>query len=197
MSIITKDTGRYFIAIVPPDFISEELQALKNHFRDNFGSKASLNSPPHVTLHMPFEWKEKKEQELIRRLDAFWSTVKPIELTLKDFGCFEPRVIYVDVVENNELKIVQRNLARFCKMELNLFNAQYKNLPFHPHITLAFRDLKKLQFYKAWGEFHRKNYASNFTVNRISLLKYDGKHWKIFKQFETTSLLKIALTNIC
>ena len=64
-------TALYFIAIIPPSPIFEQASELKNHFMQQYQSKAALNSPPHITLHMPFEWKEKKEEELALNLNLF------------------------------------------------------------------------------------------------------------------------------
>lgn len=170
----------YFIAIIPPSPILEEAQELKNYFSDRYKSKASLNSPPHMTLHMPFQWKEENENFLIERLSSFAQTQNKFDVMLLNFGCFEPRVIFIDVVKTEGLDKLQRNLHRFCKKELNLFNATYKEDGFHPHVTLAFRDLKKSMFSKAWDEFREKKFNGSFKVSSIILLKHDGKMWQIF-----------------
>lgn len=173
----------YFIAIVPPSPIREEAWALKEYFRDHYQSKASLNSPPHITLHMPFQWKANKETDLIDSLQAFSGTRKNFSLVLQNFAAFEPRVIFIDVLPNDHLKNLQQELMRFCKVQLNLFNAQYRDLPYHPHLTLAFRDLKKTAFAKAWPEFQSKTFQAEFKADRITLLKHDGKQWNELKHF--------------
>lgn len=176
----------YFIAIIPPEPVYTEAWQLKHHFKDRYNSKASLNSPPHITLHMPFKWKAVREHELIDRLAEFTATQPSLHITLRNFSAFEPRVIFIDVVKHDDLIAVQKNLKRFCKVELNLFNADYKDLPFYPHLTLAFRDLKKAEFYKAWDEFRDKKVEATFRVDSIVLLKHDEKEWK---EFNSLSLL--------
>ena len=94
-------TALYFIAIIPPSPIFEQASGLKNHFKQQYQSKAALNSPPHITLHMPFEWKVKKEEELVSKLSLFSKSKDTFELELKNFGCFAPRVIFINVIENN------------------------------------------------------------------------------------------------
>lgn len=172
----------YFIAIVPPEPVYGEALTLKNQFKDQYHSKAALNSPPHITLHMPFAWKESKEAALINSLEAFSMTQYSFELRLNNFSAFEPRVIFIDVIKNERLEALQKQLKRFCKVELNLFNADYKERAYHPHLTLAFRDLKKPEFYKAWEEFKEKKFEAAVEVTSIFLLKHDGKEWKIVKQ---------------
>ena len=179
------DKALYFIAIIPPQPIFDETWSLKNYFKDNYQSKASLNSPPHITLHMPFEWKEEKEQLLTEKLNQFVNSQSAGEIKLLNFKAFPPRVIYVDVVMSDWINVLQKELHKFCKRELNLFNANYKEHAFHPHLTLAFRDLKKQQFFKAWTEFSERKYEASFVVNEITLLKHDGKVWREFKKLST------------
>ena len=174
----------YFIAVVPPSPLSAELLELKVYFRDHFQSKAALNSPPHITLHMPFEWKEEKEPILVTKIQQFASAQSRFTIKLEGFGCFRPRVIYVQVVQPIELENLHNELHRFCKTKLNLFNARYKDLPFHPHLTVAFRDLRKSAFHKAWEEFKARPFSAQFVVLRLALLKHDGHRWDVFHEFD-------------
>jgi 2'-5' RNA ligase len=176
-------TNLYFIAIIPPSPFFEQAHQLKEYFRDIYRSKASLNSPPHITLHMPFRWKEKKEVDLIDQLSRFTIDLHAFQLRLKNFSCFSPKVIFIDVETNTELSTLKIELQRFCKTELNLFNADYKAQPFYPHITLAFRDLKKPNFDKAWDEFKEKEFHADFMVTQITLLKHTGRVWQVLHDF--------------
>lgn len=176
-------SNQYFIAIIPPSPVFEEALQLKEYFRDTYKSKASLNSPPHVTLHMPFRWKEKKEQELIDSLVVFASRHNGFDLRLRNFSCFSPKVIFIDVETSPELTSLQLHLHRYSKEKLNLYNATYKEQPFYPHITLAFRDLKKPNFEKAWEEFKDKEFSADFRVEKLTLLKHNGKLWQALRDF--------------
>lgn len=173
----------YFIAIIPPSPIYEEANALKHYFSGEYHSRASLNSPPHITLHMPFEWKEEKEKLLVEKLNAFINGIEKTQVNIIGFDCFKPRVIFLNVEKTHALAKLQRELELFCRRSFQLFNAQYRDLPFHPHLTLAFRDLKKPAFEKAWGEFERKEFAASFLTERIALLKHNGKTWDVFTEF--------------
>lgn len=176
-----KRLKQYFIAITPPSPVYEEALEFKRYFKERFNSKASLNSPPHITLHMPFRWKEEKELELVEKLEQFDAEISPFKIHLLNFNSFAPRVIFIDVEPNEALCSLQKKLLRFCKKELNLFNADYKDQPFHPHLTLAFRDLKKSMYTEAWQEFAAKSYSAEFLIDQFSLLKHNGKEWKVLK----------------
>src|SRR5258708_485210 len=96
-TVFSQDVNRYFIAIVPPSPVFEEVVALKNYFKEKYNSRAALNSPPHITMHMPFLWKEKKEGFLISSLQVFAADQKPATIELSNFTSFPPRVIFINV----------------------------------------------------------------------------------------------------
>ncbi|MDZ7647732.1 MAG: 2'-5' RNA ligase family protein [Cytophagales bacterium] len=110
----------YFIALLPPPEIQQQLKFFKEYFSTTYQSKGALNSPPHITLHMPFQWKEAKENKLIESLKNFSTGKKSFEVQLQDFGCFAPRVIFAQVIESELLRVLQQQLHRFVKIELNL-----------------------------------------------------------------------------
>jgi len=176
--------SKYFIAIVPPSPIYESAMLWKEFFKTNFNSKAALHSPPHITLHMPFEWKTSKEESLMEALNNFSASIQPFEIHLNNFGCFPPKVIFIQVMENKLLQELQASLSRFCKRELNLFNANRLDKPFHPHLTVAFRDLKKPDFQNAWTQAKDKEFNQLFSCRDLSLLKHNGKEWEVKTKFD-------------
>jgi 2'-5' RNA ligase len=173
----------YFIAVVPPSDIREEITTIKNYFADHYESKHALRSPPHITLHMPFQCKDAKLTVLTEQLSQMAKSSPPFDVSLEGFGAFAPRVIFVDVKENRKLNLLQKAVSG-CMRSANIFNADYKGKPFHPHLTVAFRDLKKPMFAKAWHEFETKKYTAVFAVKTLSLLKHDGYQWQIFCDFQ-------------
>lgn len=183
MVIKAEKRKQYFVAVIPPSPAFEEALALKEHFRKTYHSKAALNSPPHITLHMPFMWNEQKEGKLVAKLGEFARQCGPIKVCLDNFSSFPPRVIFIAVTESDALDDLQRRLHQFFKRELDIFNANYQDRPFHPHLTLAFRDLKKAQYHLAWKEFSEKEYKSEFMADKIALLKHNGKSWDVLKEF--------------
>jgi 2'-5' RNA ligase len=177
----------YFIALIPPSPIYDDALEQKNYFKEQYNSKASLNSPPHITLHMPFRWKEQKETELASKLAQFIKGFGPLKVCLDNYASFPPKVIFINVVNTEPLENLQRGIHRFCKKELNLFNANYKEQAFHPHLTLAFRDLKKPNYQKAWEDFENREYKAEFIADRIALLKHTGKVWQVYREFTLES----------
>jgi len=172
-----KPGSLYFLAVIPSQEVREEVMGFKQEVAKKFESKAALRSPPHITLHMPFRWNEDKEESLIQKLGQFPYADYPIEIALRDFGFFPPRVVYVNVVSNDQISQLQKQLATYVRRELNVFNADYKDRAFNPHMTIAFRDLKKSRFLEAQSHYSDKKYEAVFEVNKICLLKHDGMKW--------------------
>ena len=180
--------GKYFIAIIPPAPFFDYALELKHYINNHYQSKGALNSPPHITLHMPFEWRSDKEDELISAFQKHTTILPASTISLQGFGSFPPRVIFIHVVPSENLNRLQSSIRKFCKQELGLFNADYKDLPFHPHITVAFRDLRKAKFIEAWDEFKNKPFEGSFSAKKIDLLKHDGKKWNVLKEFSLNSI---------
>ncbi|MEM6642194.1 MAG: 2'-5' RNA ligase family protein [Bacteroidota bacterium] len=181
MKPTTQEGLRYFIAIIPPIAIQEKITSLKNQISDHYGSSHALKSPPHITLQMPFRLSEKKKALLFELLNYFNTGLKPFRIALRDFGFFEPRVIYVAVEANQELNRLQKSVAEQCRKQLLISNSTYKERPYHPHITIGFRDLKKKMFYEAKTVFAKQHYGADFLVQRIELIVHEGGRWVLAK----------------
>jgi 2'-5' RNA ligase len=173
----------YFIAVVPTEEIYVEATGFKNYIAENFQSKHSLKSPPHITLHMPFKWNEEQETQLINFLANFASGQSAFEIQLKNFAAFPKRVIYIDVVKNEQLENLYLQLSMAMRKNLKIVKDSYKNQGYTPHMTIAHRDLKPAAFDKAWPEFKGRIFEKNFLVDHIGLLKHNGKSWDIFRRF--------------
>ncbi len=146
------------------------------------GSKAALRSPPHITLHMPFKWPVKKEALLKNSLATLCKKMQPFNICLQGFGCFEPRVVYVNVPLTPGLKQLKQNITRLAKATWKLDSPKDMR-GFTPHITIGFRDLKKTDFYALWEQLKDEKYHANMRVNALALLKHDGHRWRVESSF--------------
>ena len=173
----------YFIAILPPAAAIEQLMAYKHYFAQHYGARAALRSPPHITLHMPFKFKESKEPLLHKLLASFAGQCQPCRLTLNGFGAFAPKVIYVKVEDNPCLTAMQARLLRHMRRDLYLFNGNYKDMAFKPHVTVAFRDLKKAAFHEAWPQYAQKQVYLQFSTAHLTLLRHNGQQWQVHRQY--------------
>ncbi|MEM7713561.1 MAG: 2'-5' RNA ligase family protein [Cyanobacteria bacterium P01_A01_bin.68] len=174
----------YFIALLPPDSIQDFATGIKQYFADNYDSKHSFKSPPHITLQPPFEWDSSQIIELEDCLEKFVIGRNSIPIILDGYNAFAPRVIYIDVVQSGDLMNLQFELMSDLETNLGIVDEVGKSRGFTPHMTVAFKDLKKSQFKAAWNEFDKKELHFEFTASKLTLLKHEDKKWNISKEFD-------------
>lgn len=172
----------YFIGITPPVEIQREITRFKEYFRDTYGSGHALKSPPHITLVPPFRFPLLKEKTLINDLNDFVGRVETFSIRLENFNAFVPRVIFVDVKTNEKLRRLHEKISDLAAEHWGTTGDIKKARHFSPHITVAFKDLRKADFYAAWPEFRNKKISFEFIANSITLFKHNGKIWdKLFE----------------
>ncbi len=172
----------YFIALLPDETISAEVTAFKRQMQAYFGAAHALRSPPHITLFPPFRWMLSRDAELEDTLATFAAQQQAFTLQLKGFSCFAPRVIYVDVAPNKVLSALQRallyHLARTIRLE------EKRAQRFHPHMTIAHRDLSEAMFEPAWAHFSTVPYERTCLVKALTLLQLQEGRWVVWKEFD-------------
>lgn len=170
----------YYVAVVCPAHIEEKVLQFKYWMKEQFNCIVALKSPAHITLLPPFWLEEAREPELQQTLQSFKSDINELEIQLEGFAHFGNKVLFINVNENPLLEELK------CQMEehfLQSFSAVIKkdDRPFHPHITIASRDMKPGDFEKAWQYFSKKQFIETFRIKMVSLLRL-GKldaHWYI------------------
>ncbi|WP_168194603.1 2'-5' RNA ligase family protein [Antarcticibacterium arcticum] len=170
---------QFFIALVPENDLKLKLEEIKNSFAKTYNSHHALKLPPHITLIPPFKMQQEAEVTLIQVLRQTAENTNNFELQLNGFGAFPPRVIFIDVINSFALT--------------NLFNRLYVNAQplfpakpqreYHPHITIATRDLKKQKFEEAWSVFRERDFIDIFPVHSLFLLGHNGRTWEILNEF--------------
>lgn len=173
-----KPTQRCFLALIPPEPFFTQVEQWKVEMMERFQTKAALRSPAHITLHMPFHVTEAAKMKLVSCLSELAASQKPFEVSHTGFGAFPPKVIFVEVAPAPALLVFRERLISALRQNVHLLNADYKDLPFHPHMTLAFRDLKKALFIDAWTAFVDRACTEQWLAEGLWLLRHDGKRWQ-------------------
>jgi len=168
----------YFIALVAPEDINRQALKWKHYMRDHYGCTVALRSPAHITLIPPFWMNELQEDELLRDVGAFANEHSPLEIRLKNFDAFKPRVIFAHVEVSDQLRQMKLSLEKFLA-EKNRYPFKKETRPFHPHLTIANRDLRKKDFHAAFEHFSKIDYETSFAVTGISILKHTGDQWSV------------------
>lgn len=169
----------YFVAIVVPQHINEQVLVWKKYMEKEYGCKVALRSPAHITLVPPFSMT--KEKELSNYLREFAGTENKFTIRLKNFDHFKPRVIFVHVDPGAALIQLKERLDSYLPKS---FRFKKEQRPFHPHITIANRDLAKKDFPAAWAYFEKLSFDAEFTVDNISLLRHNNKEWQVAESYK-------------
>src|SRR5207302_877859 len=119
--------------------LNKKIQKWKELMYEKYGCKVGLRSPAHLTFISPFWMEEEKEQQLIQDVDTVSSTVYPFTIAINNFSAFKPKTIFVDVVVNEELRALKATVDNFFLQ--TDYKIKIDTRPFHPHITIATRDL--------------------------------------------------------
>ena len=172
----------HFIAIAAPEEINQQVLQWKFYMRDHFQCKVALKSPAHVTLIPPFELPHHLLAEMQELLHPFASRQQGFPIQLKNFAAFKPRVIYVGVLPSEPLNEL-RTALETTLLQSNRFPIKKEDRPFHPHVTIANRDLRKEDFPLAWQHFQQINYEASFMASAIALLRHNGQVWEIAHSF--------------
>ncbi|HEV7331664.1 MAG TPA: RNA 2',3'-cyclic phosphodiesterase [Flavisolibacter sp.] len=167
----------YFIAVVLPEHINEKILRYKKQMREVYGCKVGLKSPAHITIAPPFWMEEEKEQALVQDMESIATNVPLFTLTTANFSAFKPRTIFVAVEENEMLHQLKKQSDIFFRGKD--YKIKIENRPFHPHITIATRDLHKKDFWEAWQQFEKDRFVETAAVTGLSLLKHNGQQWDV------------------
>jgi 2'-5' RNA ligase len=157
-----KGMGKYFIGLLPPPALETSLHQVKADLKAHFQVKYALQSPAHLTLKMPFRYKEAKEQELVIRFTSLLEDQPSFTLQLKGIGHFGRRNIHHQLAPSSPLLELQTKLRGFCKRYLHLVE-ELSDRNFQPHITLAYKDLKQSHFEEVLA-FVKKNAEGRWKV---------------------------------
>ncbi|HEY8893290.1 MAG TPA: RNA 2',3'-cyclic phosphodiesterase [Niastella sp.] len=173
---------RYFIAIVAPEEINQQVLEWKQYMLQHFNCKVALRSPAHITLIPPFIIAGELLPQMEEQLELFSARQQSFPIQLKNFAAFKPRVLYVHVEPNTHLSGLQSNLEAFL-LQHKHFPIKKEERSFHPHVTIANRDLQQSDFPIAWQYFHQLKYDVTFPANALALLQHNGQIWEIARSF--------------
>jgi 2'-5' RNA ligase len=173
-----KKHSMYYLALVCPPELDQQIRQYKQWMKERFGCTNALKSPAHITLIAPFWLEEGREEKLQHLLTSFMSGEEALQICLNGFSHFGKQVLFINVEENAALEKLQHEVQDyFFKALPGIIKKEGR--PFHPHITIATRDMKPGAFLEAWDYFSRNNYKAVFIAGCISLLKLEDGKWKV------------------
>jgi 2'-5' RNA ligase len=172
----------YFIAILVPPEVNKKVLEWKYYMREHFGCVVAMKSPAHITLVSPFWMNEELESVFSEDVQSFSSDQIPFKIELQDFDAFRPKVIFLHVNPTEKLSKLRSDLETRL-LELSKYPIKQEERPFHPHVTIANRDLMRKDFPEAFKYFQKIAYKQNFIATEICLLKHLNGEWTTLQKF--------------
>jgi len=177
------DAKMYFLAILTPSQVNSKVLEWKYYMREHFGCVVALRSPAHITMIPPFWMDQELENKLIEDVKSFSAEKDPLKIELQDFDAFRPKVIFLHVKPNQLLAKLRDELESFL-LSKETYPLKPETRPFHPHVTIANRDLMRKDFPEAFNYFKKIAYKQTYIANEIALLKHVAGEWKTAHQFQ-------------
>jgi 2'-5' RNA ligase len=169
----------HYIAILAPEPVASEVTLFKEDIALRYNSRAALKNMPHITLKAPFIIDAQHYLKLLHWFEDLRIETPKFTLQLNGFGSFpNPKkpVIFVKPEPSPNLHRLQKEIIGFYSADIfPALNSTDKQ--FHPHMTVAYRDLSFPDYEQAWAEYAAKQYNAAFEVNEVVLLQHNGRQW--------------------
>jgi len=168
----------YFVAVVLPEELNQKVLKYKNIMLEKYNCKVGLKSPAHITITAPFWMDDEKEQQLLSDIDSISQRFQPFTIETNNFSAFKPRTIFVEVKHNDKLGPLKKCADDFFRNN-SFYNIKIDERPFHPHITIATRDLSKKDFFEIWPWFEEKKFLEKWIAESLCVLRHNTKTWDV------------------
>jgi 2'-5' RNA ligase len=176
---LPKGFSLFYIAVMCPAEINDRVTVMKNWMKDQYGCVAASKSPAHLTIVPPFRAEDEMEANLLDFVSTFNIGVVPFEIRLNGYGNFDSRVLFVKVDESQALMQLERDAMTEFEQHFPSIIFGIKP-PFHPHVTIATRDIPEGKLSEAKAHFEATQpFDEVFTVNGLRLVKLVNGTWEV------------------
>lgn len=171
------------IAIIPPEPVFSQVRKEQENIASTWGPKHALRTPPHITIIPPMLLTSGEVGWLYGIASAIAGSQAPFPLHLKDYSSFKPRVIFISPVVNTPLSNLHEIWHQAIMTRMPDVLAKYPDKPYHPHLTLAHKDVTHPQFDSLWKYFSTKSFEAHFEVDRFCILTHTDDGWVLDKDY--------------
>lgn len=178
----------YYVAIIPPAGLYEQVDFIRKKLSEYFGFKAALKSPPHITLVAPVHLGIEEVEELTLGIEMLLEKERAFSLKLGEVSWFGFNTVFLSLHQNDDLK----RLEELHKKATNMLPTRLtgkRDQKFHPHMTLANRDVEKHQKVEVvevlalYKNSLDKIFANESIYKNICIFKHNGKTWEVHKEY--------------
>ena len=170
----------YLIAILPPPEVAQRIDDIRKECSEKYQVFKALKPPVHITLYKPVWIDSDRETLLIESMRSVRTQNRAFTVQIENFARFDKRVLYLKALTNPEIVVLQHQIAGVFRDQGFDKDAKTEQ-HYHPHFTLAYRDVTPEKFDEMWKEYQNRTFSENFAVDQFSILKHDGKKWQVLE----------------
>ena len=170
-----KDHSLFFFAIPLPEELSSEIQLITEEVSSKYRTRKALNSEPHITIVPPF-WYPKSKIDVLKNVISHVSKFTwNFLIQLDGYDTFPRNVLFIKVLMSEDLQECHDHTYNCLPKELYFKVKKYPT--YHPHITIAFKDISNEAFAEAKKEYLPLEFSRSFVFENLGLYQHDGKSW--------------------
>ena len=159
------DVSEYLLIISPSEEVKRMVMNLKRIFAARYGCKKAAGLIPHITMG---NWLRSHydEARIVANINRFAETVTPFLSQFDGLGKFDPKTIFVNVLNKNSFVEISKGLQNSTSALLT----KHVTSPRTAHLTIA-RSMEPGQFEQAWSEYGSEEFEASCEVNGMTLLR--------------------------
>lgn len=169
----------HFIGVLLPEDIAFTLEDCRRYMKQAYGCKSGHKTPIHITLVPPFCLQEEfSTKDLVTAIEK---DVIPQNLGfsahIENFDAFGDRTLFANVISNEKwTKLRDETVKSILKACPRCIKKQQH--PFHPHGTIANRDIPLGIIDSALEVMNELNLVEDFPVDNITIFERKGFCWE-------------------
>jgi len=171
------------IALLLPESLSDQVKKEQLFIANAWGPKRALRTPPHITIIPPISVTDAEENSLLELADQISNIAHSFTLHLHGYGSFKPKVIFIHAEDSKELNGLQTSWRKELLATMPHVLDQYPERPYHPHLTLAHRDVTPEQFKRIWAHYVEQNFSAAFEAKSFWILEHNQNGWEPEREF--------------
>jgi 2'-5' RNA ligase len=175
-------SGIYLLAILPPHELARDIHQIRLHCSEKFGVLKALRPPVHISMYRPFRLEEEFENNFILLIQSAIAEQEVFEQEIENFEAFNTHAIVLRALLNTGILNLYNTISTIMR-EKGIDKHPTDIFPFHPHLTIAYRDIKPEVFPLIWEDYKNKKFNASFRADHLSLLKHDGNRWLEIKNY--------------
>jgi 2'-5' RNA ligase len=174
--------GQYKLVLLPERHIVKAITGIRTDLTEKYSIENPHTSIPQIIL-ATFQQDSMRLEKLKPCLKSIAEASPALELLLKDFGGYPHHTIYINILNEEFLLQLVRQLRK--KAQPFMKGGDKKpGFMSNAHLTIV-RKMQKQQFEKAWSEYSRKPFLLEMRVENMTLVRKDeaAQKYMIVEQF--------------